>query len=157
MPWWTPTGCLPTECIARNAMSMPALGVNVVSIGASILMSSFSSKNKKETSHRTDSAVSHATVVRDTTRAATCALAWALAGVNSFHWGELGLRCLRQCVAACMLPATCALAWRIRWCARTQGEHLPNRTLGLWHNKVGDAGATALAEAVKATVLTSVQ
>ena len=105
MPWWTPRGCLPTECIARNAMSMPALGVNVVSIGASILMSSFSSKNKKETSHRTDSAVSHAAVVRDTTRAATCALAWELAGVSSFHWGELGLRCCRSVWQhACVQP-----------------------------------------------------
>ena len=46
------------NAVARNAMSMPSLGVNVVSIGASILMSSFTSKNKKETSRRTDSAQS---------------------------------------------------------------------------------------------------
>ena len=40
IPWWTPRGALLIECSEQNAMSMPSLGVNVVSIGASILMSS---------------------------------------------------------------------------------------------------------------------
>ena len=51
-----------------------------------------------------------------------------------------------------MLSATCAFAWRV---AGVQ-DHKANTSLtelNLWNNKVGDAGATALAEAVKATVL----
>ena len=59
--------------------------------------------------------------MRDSTRAATCALAWALAGVKD-HKGNTSLT-----------------------------------KLDLRRNKVGDAGATALAEAVKATVLKCVQ
>ena len=59
IPWWTPRGAFLIECSEQNAMSMPSLGVNVVSIGASILMSSYTSKNKKETSRRTDSAQSY--------------------------------------------------------------------------------------------------
>ena len=88
IPWLTPRGALLIECSEQNAMSMPSLGVNVASIGASILMSSHTSKNKKETSRRTDAAQSYMVqwCVTACMHAATCALAWALAGVNSFPW-----------------------------------------------------------------------
>ena len=63
---------------------------------------------------------------------------------------------LQWCVAACMRAATCALAWRV---AGVQ-DHKANTSLTeliLRNNKVGDAGATALAEPVKGTVLTCTQ
>ena len=63
---------------------------------------------------------------------------------------------LQWCVAACMRAATCALAWVV-----AAVEHCKANTsltdLNLRDNEVGDAGATALAEAVKATVLMCVQ
>ena len=37
---------------------------------------------------------------------------------------------LQQCVAACMLPATCALAWGFAY-ARLEGEHISHRTQSL--------------------------
>ena len=59
MPWWTPRGVLLIECSEQHAVSMPSLGVNVVSIQAPILMLAQTRKNKKETSRRTNSAQSH--------------------------------------------------------------------------------------------------
>ena len=59
MPWFIPRGAFLIECSEQNAMSMPSLGVNVASIGASILMLAQTRKNKKDTSRRTDSAQSH--------------------------------------------------------------------------------------------------
>ena len=64
---------------------------------------------------------------------------------------------VQWCVtAACMHAATCALAWVV-----AAVEHCKANTslivLDLRRNKVGDAGATALADALQATVLTSVQ
>ena len=87
--------------------------------------------NKKETSRRTDSAQS----------------------LNSFPWEVLGTTLLQWSVAACMRAATCALAWGV---AGVQ-DHKANTSLtllSLGYDEVGDAGATALAEAVKVTVLT---
>ena len=52
-----------------------------------------------------------------------------------------------------MRAATCALAWGV---AGVQ-DHKANTSLtdlSLWNNNVGDAGATALADALQATVLT---
>ena len=48
-------------------------------------------KKRNKSSHRF-CPVSHVAVVRDSTRAAICALAWALASVNSCPWEELGQR-----------------------------------------------------------------
>ena len=60
---------------------------------------------------------------------------------------------LVQCVTACMHAATCALAWVV-----AAVEHCKANTsltvLYLAENKVGAAGATALADALQATVLT---
>ena len=60
---------------------------------------------------------------------------------------------VQWCVAACMRAATCALAWVV-----AAVEHCKANTsltvLCLAENKVGAAGATALADALQATVLT---
>ena len=63
---------------------------------------------------------------------------------------------VQWCVTACMHAATCALAWVV---VGVQ-DHKANTSLtelNLRNNKVGDVGATALAEVVKATVLTCTQ
>ena len=63
---------------------------------------------------------------------------------------------VQWCVAACMHAATCALAWVV---VGVQ-DHKANTSLtelNLWSNEVGDVGATALAETLKATVLTCTQ
>ena len=52
-------GALLIECSEQHAVSMPSLGVNVVSIQAPILMLAQTRKKKKETSRRTASALSH--------------------------------------------------------------------------------------------------
>ena len=52
-------GALLIECSEQHAVSMPSLGVNVVPIRAPILMLAQTRKNKKETSRRTASALSH--------------------------------------------------------------------------------------------------
>ena len=102
MPWCVPRGALLIECSKQHAVSMSSLGVNVVPIRAPILMLAQTRKNKS--SHRF-CPVSHAAILLDSTRAATCALAWALAGVNSFHWEELGLRsCSSVWQHACFQP-----------------------------------------------------
>ena len=88
--------------------------------------------NKKETSRRTDSAS------------------------QLIPLGSTWTTLLQQCVAACMLPATCALACRVASVKDHKGNAFLTK-LDLSKNKVGDAGATALAEAVKATVLMCVQ
>ena len=59
MAWFIPRGAFLIECSEQNATSMPSLGVNVASIGASILMLAQTRKNKKGTSRRTDSAQPH--------------------------------------------------------------------------------------------------
>ena len=59
MPWFIPRAALLIECSEENAMSVPSLGVNVVSIRAPILMLAKTRTKKKETSRRTDSAQSH--------------------------------------------------------------------------------------------------
>ena len=60
---------------------------------------------------------------------------------------------VQWCVTACMHAATCALSWVV-----AAVEHCKANTsltaLYLAENKVGDAGATALADALQATVLT---
>ena len=80
-------------------MSMPLLGVNVVSIKASILMSSYTSKNNKDTSRRTDCAQS----------------------LNSLHWEELGLRCSSVWQHACVQPL-------VRWHGQSQVFKITRRT-----------------------------
>ena len=59
MPWLIAAGALPIKCSEPNAMSMPLLGVNVVSIGAPISMFFQTRKNKGETGRRIDSAQFH--------------------------------------------------------------------------------------------------
>ena len=49
--------------------------------------------------------------------------------------------------------ATWALAWRVA-CVQDYNANATLTILDLYSNEVADAGATALAEAVKATVLT---
>ena len=57
MLWWTPTKTLPIERSEWNAMSMSALGDNVVSDGASVLM--FSQIRKKKKQGKTRRPISH--------------------------------------------------------------------------------------------------
>ena len=54
MLWWTPTEALPFERSEWNAMSMPSLGDNVESDGASVLMffQIFPSKKKQGKTRR---------------------------------------------------------------------------------------------------------
>ena len=81
MPWCVPRGALLIECSEQHAVSMPSLGVNVVSIQAPILMLAQTRKNKKETSRRTNSAQSQMQQLRVAAGMlpATCALAWGFA------------------------------------------------------------------------------
>ena len=54
MLWWTPTEALPFERSEWNAMSMPSLGDNVVSDGATVLMFSQIRKHKKNKKKQDD-------------------------------------------------------------------------------------------------------
>ena len=128
MPWCVPRGALLVECSEQHGVSMPSLGVNVVSIEAPILMLAQTRKNKKETSRRTNSAQSHMQQLRVAHARVQPLVRW-----HGTRWcqliplGRTWTTLLQQCVAACMLPATCALAWGFAY-ARLEGEHISHRT-----------------------------
>ena len=153
IPWWTPRGALLIKCSEQNAMSMPSLGVNVVSIGASILMSSHTSKNKKETSRRTDSAQSYMQQLCVTARVQPL-VRWHGHSLVSTH--SLGKNLDYALAAVCGSMHACSHLC-VGMGIRLVQDHKANTSLtklNLSGNKVGDVGATVLAEAVKATVLT---
>ena len=59
MPWCVPRGALLIECSEQHAVSMPALGVNVVSIRAPIFMLAQTRKKQERNVSSHDSAQSH--------------------------------------------------------------------------------------------------
>ena len=106
MPWWTPRGGLPTECIARNAISMWSLGDNVVSIVASIFM--FAQTRKKTRKKRL--------VALILTSLSTHSL-----GKNLDYAAAVVCGSMHACSHLCA-------GMESRWCARSQGEHISHQT-----------------------------
>ena len=107
MLWWTPTEALPFERSEWNAMSMPSLGDNVVSDGATVLMFSQIRKHKKTRKNKT---TRQSLMVPSLT--------------SSFCWEERGLRCAVVCGSTHLRSVV-----RRRCCERSQGQHHPHRVV----------------------------
>ena len=155
MPWCVPRGALLIECSEQHAVSMPSLRVNVVSIQAPILMLAQTRKNKKETSHRTDSAQSHIQQLCVSARVQPLVRWYGHSLVSTHSTGKNFDYALAAVCGSMHASSHLCVGMGIRLCKIRR--RTPLTELNLMDNKVGDVGATVLAEAKKATVLTCIQ